>query len=139
VTDTELVLKKIAFIEGCVRDLEETARLDLFERDIREQRFVLHTLQLALQATLDIASHIVSARRLGEPSSNRELFLLLGRDGWVTPDQVPTLQAMAGLRNILVHGYLAVDPAIIADVVENHLGDLVAFTDRLRARVDADA
>ena len=82
-TDTELVFKKIAFIEGCVRDLEETARLDLFERDIREQRFVLYTLQLALQATLGIASHIVSARRLGEPSSNRELFLLLGRDGWV--------------------------------------------------------
>jgi uncharacterized protein YutE (UPF0331/DUF86 family) len=134
-TDSELLLKKIAFIEGCVRDLAEMAQLDRFERDIREQRFILHTLQLALQATLDIASHIVSARRLGEPSSNRELFLLLGRDGWITPDQVSTLQAMAGMRNILVHGYLSVDAEIIADVVETRLGDLLSFAESVRARV----
>ena len=137
-TDPELVLKKIAFIEGCVRDLDEMARLDRFEQDVREQRFILHTLQLALQAMLAIASHIVSARRLGEPSNNRELFLLLSREGWVTRDQVKRLQAMAGLRDILVHGHLAVDLAIIADVVENHLGDLMTFADRVRVRVSAD-
>ena len=42
---------------------------------------------------------------------------------------------MAGLRNILVHGYLAVDPAIIRDVVEHHLGDLLAFADTIRRRI----
>ena len=42
---------------------------------------------------------------------------------------------MAGMRNILVHGYLSVDAEIIADVVETRLGDLLSFAESVRARV----
>jgi uncharacterized protein YutE (UPF0331/DUF86 family) len=135
--DFELIAKKTAFIEACVRELRELARLEVFETDVREQRFVLHTLQLALQATLDVGSHIVSARRLGEPQSNREIFALLVRDGWLASEELQTLQAMSGLRNILVHGYLAVDPLIIREIVEHRLGDLLAFTESVRRRAEA--
>jgi len=48
---------------------------------VRERRFIGHTLQLAIQAALDLASHIVSDERLGEPATNRELFSLLARAG----------------------------------------------------------
>ena len=48
---------------------------------MKEERFVEHTLQLAIQAALDAASHVVSDERLGEPPSNRELFTLLARAG----------------------------------------------------------
>lgn len=44
---------------------------------------------------------------------------------------------MVGFRNILVHGYTAVDPAIVRDVVEHHLGDLGRFVGEIRRRVDA--
>lgn len=64
-TASELVLKKVAFIEACVHDLDEMARLDRFEQDVREQRFILRRLQLALQAQLGIVSHIVSAQYSG--------------------------------------------------------------------------
>lgn len=40
-----------------------------------------HTLQIAIQVALDVASHSVSDERLGEPRTNRELFPLLGRCG----------------------------------------------------------
>ncbi|HEX2162814.1 MAG TPA: HepT-like ribonuclease domain-containing protein, partial [Thermoanaerobaculia bacterium] len=62
--------------------------------DLREQRFVLHTLQLAVQATLDTASHVVSDERLGEPDSYRDLFDLLATGGWIANDQVPPLRRM---------------------------------------------
>ena len=71
--DVALVHKKLAFIEICVRELEGLARPDRLASDVREARFVEHTLQLAIQAALDVASHIVSARRLGEPETNRAL------------------------------------------------------------------
>ena len=57
-------------------------------RDVREARFVLHTLQIAIQAALDVASHIVSDERLEEPETNRELWrgtagcLLSWRQPW---------------------------------------------------------
>jgi uncharacterized protein YutE (UPF0331/DUF86 family) len=77
VTDPDLVLKKLAVIETCVRELRQLARPASLFDDIKERRFVEHTLQLAIQAALDVASHIVSDDRLGEPRTNRELFTLL--------------------------------------------------------------
>jgi uncharacterized protein YutE (UPF0331/DUF86 family) len=80
-TDPELVAKKLAFIETCVRELRTLARPERVADDLREERFVEHTLQLAIQATLDVGSHVVSDDRLGEPDTNRDVFRLLGRAG----------------------------------------------------------
>ena len=70
-TDPELVAKKLALIETCVRELRSLARPDALRHDVRERRFVEHTLQIAIQASLDVASHVVSDERLGEPETNR--------------------------------------------------------------------
>jgi uncharacterized protein YutE (UPF0331/DUF86 family) len=126
-TDRPLVEKRLAVIDTCVADLRRLARPDRLDTDIRERRFVEHTLQIAIQAALDVASHIVSDRRLGEPATNRELFLLLERDGWIAPELRGRLADMAGFRNVLVHGYNDVDLAIVRDVLTNHLGDLARF------------
>ena len=133
-TDADLVAKKLALIETYVRELRELARPAELARDVREQRFVEHTLQIAIQAMLDVASHIVSDERLGEPETNSQLFERLAVAGWVSEDQRKLLVAMVGFRNILVHGYAAVDPAIVRDVVEHHLGDLTDFVAAIRAR-----
>ena len=134
-TDTDLIKKKLAFIETCVRELKEIADPSRLDTDIREQRFVQHTLQLAIQAALDVASHIVSTERLGEPETNRQLFDRLVQAGWLKEELTDTLHAMAGLRNILVHGYRSVDNTVIRDVLENHLGDLLGFVDEIRTRL----
>jgi len=135
VPDSELRAKKLAFVETCLRELKELARPELIEHDVREERFVCHTLQLAVQAALDVASHIVSDGRLGEPESNRHLFELLATNGWVPKTLERPLVQMVGFRNILVHGYQSVDKAVVRDVVENRLGDLAAYVDAVRAHL----
>ena len=135
-TDPALVAKKLAQIETCVADLRRLARPDALTRDIREQRFVEHTLQLAIQAALDVASHIVSDQRLGEPATNRALFDLLQQHGYVAEPLASQLRNMAGFRNILVHGYDSVDLGIVADIVTNRLDDLLQFVAVVRARID---
>jgi len=135
--DRDLVEKRLAVIESCLSDLRRLARPDRLALDVKEERFVEHTLQLAIQAALDAASHIVSERRLGEPRSNRELFALLARDGWIPADLQERLSAMAGFRNILVHGYDEVDLAIVADVLATRLGDLEALVDAVRRNLES--
>jgi uncharacterized protein YutE (UPF0331/DUF86 family) len=135
VTDKELIAKKLALIETCVHQLRELARPAAIATDVREERFVEHTLQIAIQAALDVASHIVSDERLGEPRTNRELFDLLERRAWVTPALAVTMRRMVGFRNILVHGYEVVDVGIVVEIVERGLNDLIGFVAAIRARL----
>jgi uncharacterized protein YutE (UPF0331/DUF86 family) len=132
--DSDLVAKKLALIETCVQQLRTMARPEDLRKDIREQRFVEHTLQVAIQAALDVASHIVSDERLGEPETNRELFDLLARGGRLPEALASSLRDMAGFRNVLVHGYQDVDLAIVEDVLAHHLGDLLDFVAAVRGR-----
>lgn len=138
-TDLELVEKKLAFIETCVRELRQLCRPERIPDDIREERFAAHTLQIAIQAAQDIASHIVSDERLGEPETNHELFELLRGDGWITPELVGVMQRMIGFRNTVVHGYQRVEPRIVQDIVRNRLDDLLAFVAAIRDRLQRTA
>lgn len=135
--DIDLLEKKLVFIESCVRELRELAQPERLASDLREARFVEHTLQIAIQAALDAASQIVSSRRLGEPKTNRELFDLLRKAGVVEPPLAEVLYAMAGFRNVVVHGYQEVDVAIVEDIVRNRLADLLAFVAAVRHAIAA--
>lgn len=133
-TDADLLAKRLALIDTSVSELRTLARPEAITTDLREQRFVEHTLQIAIQAALDVASHVVSNRRLGEPRTNRELFDLLTRDGWIDDTLAASLRRMVGFRNVLVHGYDDVDLRVVQDVVVNHLDDLLAFARAVRDR-----
>lgn len=135
-TDENLVQKKLAFIESCLGDLRELALPERLGEDVKERRFVEHTLQICIQAIQDVASHVVSDEKLGEPRTNADLFALLERSGWISADLGTTLRAVIGFRNVLVHGYTAVDLEVLRDVVENRMGDLQNFVDQIRARID---
>ena len=134
-TDPELILKKLALIETCVRELRELARPEHMASDIRERRFVEHTLQVAVQATIGVAAHIVADRRLGEPSSRGKVFELVERAGWLAPDLSTSLRRMTGFRNVLVHGYDDVDLEVVHDILEHRLEDLLAFASAMRSRI----
>lgn len=135
--DTALIEKKLAFIQTCVRELKELAAPERLAIDVRERRFVEHTLQLAIQAALDAASHWISARRLGEPETNRALFKMLAEDHVIDRELGETLAAMAGLRNILVHGYQTVNTDKLRDILDHHLGDFERFSAALHKSMHA--
>lgn len=134
-TDVELVAKRLALIETAVRELRHLARVELLRSDVREERFVEHTLQIAIQAALDVAAHIVADERLGEPRTNRDLFVILQRAGWLTAELSARLSDMAGFRNVLVHGYADVDLSVVEEAVLVRWQDLVDFVAAVRPRI----
>lgn len=126
-TDRDLVAKKLARIATSLHELRTLAAPERLRIDVREERFVERTLQIAIQSALDVASHVVSDERLGEPETNRALFRLLARTGAISEELASRLAEMAGFRNVLVHGYDEIQIDIVEDVVRNHLGDLDDF------------
>ena len=132
-TDADLVAKKLAQVETYVAELRRLARPELMAEDLRERRFVEHT----IQAALDVASHIVSDERLGEPRTNQALFDLLAAAGWVPHETALAMRRAVGFRNVVVHGYASVDVDLVRDVVEHHLQDLLDFVVAIRARLSS--
>ena len=66
-------------------------------------------LEVAAQCAVDLALRIVARRGLGVPQSYREAFSLLVRAGVVDAPLGGELEKWAGLRNVLVHVYTALD------------------------------
>jgi uncharacterized protein YutE (UPF0331/DUF86 family) len=136
-TDPELISKKLAEIETYLRELRTLSDIAKLRIDIKEQRFIALTLQLAIQAALDISSHIVSDERLGEPRTNRELFMLLEQNNWIPESLAQNLRDMVGFRNVLVHGYDRLNLDVVEDVINNRLSDIEAFVGAVRTRLQS--
>lgn len=133
--DTGLVEKRLAWIEAAIERLRRLAVPDRIATDPVQQAFVEHTLQTAIQAAIDVASLVVAERKLGEPDATRALFALLAQDGWLTATQVDSWRRIVGFRNIVVHRYLDVDPAIVRSILTTSLGDLGEFVRSIRRRL----
>lgn len=134
-TRIELVLKKLAEIETFVAQIRTLGRPQEIGKDLVQERFIEHTLQIAIQAMLDVASHIVSDDRLGEPRNSREMVELLARHGWITDALCTTLRQVIGFRNLVVHGYGEVDPEIVRNAAEHGVADLLDFVAQIRSRL----
>lgn len=67
------------------------------------------------------------------------MFRVLAEAGWIDEALAETMSRVVGFRNILVHGYASVDIAIVRDVASSRLGDLLAFVEAVRRRLDAPA
>lgn len=133
--DAHLVDKRLAWIEAACERLRRLAVPDRIATDELQRAFVEHTLQTAIQAAIDVAAWILGERKLGEPNSTRSMFRLLAQDGWVTVEQAEVWRRIVGFRNIVVHRYLDVDPAIVRAVLVANLGDFGAFVQSIRARL----
>lgn len=133
--DSRLIEKRLAWIEaGCER-LRRLAKPDRLADDEVQRAFVEHNLQTAIQAAIDIATLILGERKLGEPDSTRSMFRLLVNDGWVTNEQADVWRRIVGFRNIVVHRYLDVDPAIVRAVLVGNLDDFGRFVRSVRDRL----
>lgn len=115
--------------------LEYLVRVDRF-REVERARFLAEAdthhlaeryLQLAVEAALDVAHHIIADRGYPAPATYREAFAILGKQGVIVPALATRLQAWAGLRDTLVHEYLASDHGLAWDAIQNDLEDLCAW------------
>ncbi|WP_172675888.1 DUF86 domain-containing protein [Propionispora sp. 2/2-37] len=118
-----------------IQDLKDVQDVtaEEFMRNKQLRRYVERTLQVAIEACLDIGSHWIADQGWREPATYREIFVVLAENGVLTQEQAATYQKMAQFRNLLVHDYARIDPEILLSILKRNLTDLEFFLQRMEA------
>jgi uncharacterized protein YutE (UPF0331/DUF86 family) len=126
--DQDVLLAKAATILKCLKRIHETTGLKPASLDsIDVQDIFVLNLQRAIQAAIDLASHVISSEGLGIVETIKGNFLLLEKEKIIRKSLSKKMQAMVGFRNIAVHDYQAIDPAVLKAILTKHLKDLEDF------------
>lgn len=125
----DIILNKTATIERCVHRIEEVYDNNPKNlTDFTKQDSIILNIQRACEASIDLAMHIVSERKIGIPKASREAFKLLEEAHIISSDLAKTLMNMVGFRNIAVHDYQALELGILQSILEKHVKDFNDFT-----------
>jgi len=125
VADTEIVRDRESRIRRYVADLRDMSAIsDAAFLENRERQYaVLHALQLAIEAAVEIATHICAADNLGMPSSYAEAFDLLENARVVDSALADDLRRMARFRNRIDHFYAQIDLGLVYRLLQDRLRD----------------
>lgn len=125
----DVILNKTTTIERCVNRIHEVYEGNPENlKDYTKQDSIILNIQRACEASIDLAMHIVSERKLGVPKASREGFKLLEEAGVIDSSLAKTLMNMVGFRNIAVHDYQALEVEILEAILEKHINDFKDFT-----------
>lgn len=134
---TDIVLAKKESVERCIHQIRSYYRGKEdylpFESNYMLQDAIAMNLQRACEQCIDLANHAIREKKLGLPRESRDGFRLLGEHGIIPQELAGRLERMVGFRNILVHEYQQIQLAVMVDVVEHRLTDLLSFTDHVLA------
>ncbi len=124
----DVILNKISVIERCIKRIDEEYENN-FEnlKNYTKQDSIILNIQRACEASIDLAMHIVSEKKLGIPQNSRDAFEVLYTNNIIDEKLTKNLKAMVGFRNIAVHDYQAVNLEIVKQIIEKHLVELKNF------------
>ena len=131
--DRDVLDAKVQSIGRCLERIEEwkPASAEELERDYDAQDIISVNLQRAVQLSVDLATHFLTARAWPAPETMADAFASLERHGVLDGDLADRLRRAVGFRNISVHEYDEVDWQLVYRLVSERLGDFRSFVSRI--------
>ena len=124
-----------------LRELDEAAgdweryrsiTLEDLRTDRDKRNMVLHALLVSIQASIDIANHLIAVSSSRRPETYRESFAILCDEGLIPEDLSIQLSDLAGFRNVLVHIYCRLNPHEVYGVLQDYLPVVNPYRDLVR-------
>lgn len=84
-----------------------------------EYRAAERTLQVSIEGCIGVAKHWSKALAGHSPQDAYQAFEILAQRGQIKEDQLLGWRKVIGLRNVLVHDYLNIEPEIIRSVIRD--------------------
>ena len=126
----EAIKSRIAFIEDSVKSLERFHGQSFkeFRADPDNYRIAFYDVHRALEAVMDIGSHILSRIPGARATSYKDIPILLGKNKIVPLVFAEKgLLQMAGYRNRMVHFYSEITESELYKIIQKDLRDFEKF------------
>ncbi len=116
----DIIVNKVQSIQRCIRRArDELERAGSgFREDYTRQDAAILNITRACEQALDLANHIIRTHKMGIPTSSRESFDLLERQGVIPNDLAVKLRKMIGFRNTAVHQYQQLNIDIVTELTQ---------------------
>lgn len=130
--DEKTIKHLLEYLEGEIKIIQEShVTKEVLDKDEILSDATKHRMQVAIEAAINIAEHIVAGLNLGKPEFAKELFPLLVKAEIIDEGLSQRLQNAVGLRNVIVHMYTQVDQVILAESATEGLDDLREFAKKV--------
>lgn len=116
--DLKTTLHKIEIMDVSLDEILEDEDI----QDLLDRR-----MQVAIEACIDIATHLVAGLELERKERASDIFLLLGQKEVIASEAAKKLAGAVGLRNILVHEYAEIDYKLAYSNLTEKVEDLRNF------------
>ena len=125
----DVILNKVTTIERCVNRVHEVYDQNVDNlKDFTKRDSIILNIQRACEASIDLAMHIVSEKKLGIPKASRDAFKMLQEATIIDESLASTLINIIGFRNIAVHDDQSIVLEILEAILEKHMNDFKDYT-----------
>lgn len=126
----KVIDERLFIMEGCLSRLKQMQPLSFegFEKNKDNFAIAEHNLRRAIEASLEIGTHILSRLAGVKPQTYKDIAVLLGEHNIIPLNFAKEkFEKIAGFRNRLIHFYPEVTSQEIYGIIKNDLNDLEEF------------
>lgn len=125
----ESAIERLKKLEEVLAKLKERAGITLeeYQQDTDAQWIIERGLEIASSTILDIGNHILAGAYQISVEEYEQILEKLHEKKIISKDLYEELQGLGGFRNILVNGYLSVNPELVYEHYKKALGSFPRF------------
>ncbi len=133
----EVLVERLTYLRNTLeylrKEREQVRSLTEYRENVRLQKAVERSLQVAVEACLDIGRRLIALEGFRYPEDNADVFRVLAEEHVVPPELLPRLLDMARFRNLIVHDYARIDDTRVYAILQKHLEDFDQFAKAIAA------
>jgi uncharacterized protein YutE (UPF0331/DUF86 family) len=133
------VRRRLLRLEEVIVNLGRLQEIDLPGADLTRTWAVERGLHLGAEIVFDVGNHILSAHYAASADDYEDILSKLGTHGVIDAPLREMLRGLGGFRNVLVHGYLALDADRVREAHRRAPEQFSAFAAAVRTWLDRTA